>query len=589
MPPAPPVFVSYSRKDYYFAESLTFHLLQSGVQAWMDVKDLIPGGDWERDLDSALDSASALVLVVSPSAMASERVRAEWQRALARGCRIVLAQFRTATIPPELAACETADFRGRFAPSLRVLTSYLATNAPRAATKPAAKALLPLPPWVLAMTLALAIPTIGYFLGATWEMPPDSDYRTLTLIAAPFGALALVWFFCVAFVRRRMGMTRLLLCLACLAVVFALPALAHSVPALSVLATPDVAARFDRHLALGLVFLAVPIAGLGVLLLVRPEDLLRWTPTGRAWLAYRIGNVAGAAFVRAELASRFAQVGPFELVHDPVDAPMAQRLREQLTALGNREAAPAAASSIRVLLLTNRTQLPFIEAHTARLQRDVLTVIGSGIDVAPVLDWLWRRQWVDFRRWDVRRGDRARALPQVPEAVTQTRLPAPVARVHHVLCAVAALVFTVAGAVSPDENAQSSDDLARQYLGVATFAVSVAWALIAHWMVKRSRTGAALLRVGTGAAVATAVVLAIDMAVLPNEKFSLGGMAVAVALLAMGCAWLLRARHAAEFWLPQEKLTKALARSALGRYRDWNTLLWVFAYAFVFMAIFGFA
>jgi hypothetical protein len=49
-----PLFISYSRKDYYFAESLAFHLLKRGVPAWLDVKDLSPGGFWERDLQAGM-------------------------------------------------------------------------------------------------------------------------------------------------------------------------------------------------------------------------------------------------------------------------------------------------------------------------------------------------------------------------------------------------------------------------------------------------------------------------------------------------------------------------------------------------------
>jgi TIR domain len=63
-----PVFISYSRKDYYFAESLAFHLLSRNVPFWLDVKDLQPGVDWERDLESAAGAASAVILVGSSGA-----------------------------------------------------------------------------------------------------------------------------------------------------------------------------------------------------------------------------------------------------------------------------------------------------------------------------------------------------------------------------------------------------------------------------------------------------------------------------------------------------------------------------------------
>ena len=40
------VFISYSRRDYYFAESLSFHLDAAGVTTWMDTRRLEPGGEW---------------------------------------------------------------------------------------------------------------------------------------------------------------------------------------------------------------------------------------------------------------------------------------------------------------------------------------------------------------------------------------------------------------------------------------------------------------------------------------------------------------------------------------------------------------
>jgi len=68
------VFISYSRKDYYFSESLTFSLIQRDVAAWLDVKDLQPGVDWEERLQSAIDNASHLVLVASPDSLRSPNV-----------------------------------------------------------------------------------------------------------------------------------------------------------------------------------------------------------------------------------------------------------------------------------------------------------------------------------------------------------------------------------------------------------------------------------------------------------------------------------------------------------------------------------
>ena len=196
---------------------------------------------------------------------------------------VIVVRFRKAALPPELQACEIVDFRGSFDRGLRRLISRFAADAMGAAPSRAAASWPALPPWVIVMTLILAIPTLGYFAAASYDIAPDTEYRLLILALAPFGALGVAWFFCFAFLRRRMGMTRLALCLLCLAVIFALPMLGYFFRNLSFLATDDVATMFSRHWRVGILLVAVPVAGLGILLLARPGDLLRWTPTGKAW------------------------------------------------------------------------------------------------------------------------------------------------------------------------------------------------------------------------------------------------------------------------------------------------------------------
>ncbi|MBL8156567.1 MAG: toll/interleukin-1 receptor domain-containing protein, partial [Anaerolineae bacterium] len=43
-------FLSYSRSQYYFAESLVLRLQASGLAVWFDVQQLEPGSDWQRDI-----------------------------------------------------------------------------------------------------------------------------------------------------------------------------------------------------------------------------------------------------------------------------------------------------------------------------------------------------------------------------------------------------------------------------------------------------------------------------------------------------------------------------------------------------------
>jgi hypothetical protein len=163
---------------------------------------------------------------------------------------------------------------------------------------------------------------------------------------------------------------------------------------------------------------------------------------------------------------------------------MAQHLRQQLAPAAS-EVAAAADSATTVLLLTGRTRTAWLAQQTARLPEALLTVVGSAIRLLESLERLWRRQWIDFRGWDLRRVDREKALPQVPEAVTQPRFPGVVNRVHQMLCALGALLFVLAGKM--DQYAGASEDL-----GVALFAAAARalwWKLVARWLLRRADRG----------------------------------------------------------------------------------------------------
>ncbi len=64
-------FLSYSRKQYYFAESLALHLQQRGVSVWFDIQQLEPGVSWQADIGDGLKNAASVTFVASRSALAS--------------------------------------------------------------------------------------------------------------------------------------------------------------------------------------------------------------------------------------------------------------------------------------------------------------------------------------------------------------------------------------------------------------------------------------------------------------------------------------------------------------------------------------
>jgi len=357
------VFISYSRKDYYFAESLSFHLLNRNVPVWLDVKDLKPGVDWERDLEAALGAASCLVLIGSPGAFKSVNVRSEWQRAARLGKRIIVAKRRGVRLPDELKGCEIVDFRGGFGRALDQLVASLTADPPDVnVTNTSARVTFAprLPAWVATIAATLAIPLLGYFglvIGAGDSEAgnyPFPIYVALSLIAT----FLLLWFFLLGFLERRTGMTRLAVCLGCLVVVFAYPLFRLFYWGPSSLSAYDagIIRLIVDHWPTGALLGAVPLLGLAILLLARPEDLLRWSPTGKVWDRYRIGRASRGFAEIVDTAAAFRLVKRFRLFYDVPDTPAAGRLRQELISAGSQEAQPDDAGATVVLLLTNRTR-----------------------------------------------------------------------------------------------------------------------------------------------------------------------------------------------------------------------------------------
>jgi hypothetical protein len=52
-------FLSYSRQQYYFVESLALALQNKGVPLWFDVQQLEPGSDWKADIEDGLRRSNA--------------------------------------------------------------------------------------------------------------------------------------------------------------------------------------------------------------------------------------------------------------------------------------------------------------------------------------------------------------------------------------------------------------------------------------------------------------------------------------------------------------------------------------------------
>src|SRR5690348_13209223 len=82
------VFVSYAHEDEPLRQQLESHLSllrrQELVASWHD-RQIIPGADWSQEIDEHLETASIILLLISPDFLASDYCYdVEMQRALER-------------------------------------------------------------------------------------------------------------------------------------------------------------------------------------------------------------------------------------------------------------------------------------------------------------------------------------------------------------------------------------------------------------------------------------------------------------------------------------------------------------------------
>jgi hypothetical protein len=96
------LFISYSRRELYFAEYISLHLQKAGIAVWFDLQQLEPGIHWKLDIDAGLSACAGLLLIASESALASPYVELEWQRALSDKKPVFVLLFENVKLPPAL-------------------------------------------------------------------------------------------------------------------------------------------------------------------------------------------------------------------------------------------------------------------------------------------------------------------------------------------------------------------------------------------------------------------------------------------------------------------------------------------------------
>lgn len=109
------IYISYAQEDQTFALQLADDLSSSGARVWLDVRHARPGRHWTRSIQRALAESNMLIAVLSPQALTSERVTAEWQGYLEAHRPVVPLIARPCDPPGPLRTRRPIDFtRERF-------------------------------------------------------------------------------------------------------------------------------------------------------------------------------------------------------------------------------------------------------------------------------------------------------------------------------------------------------------------------------------------------------------------------------------------------------------------------------------------
>jgi len=92
------VFFSYASGDRDVVQKIKHELSEAGLEVWDPDRNILPGANWTDELKAALDSAGALVVFISPDAMASRSVSHEIEYAL--GAKHLRGRLIPVTIRP---------------------------------------------------------------------------------------------------------------------------------------------------------------------------------------------------------------------------------------------------------------------------------------------------------------------------------------------------------------------------------------------------------------------------------------------------------------------------------------------------------
>lgn len=435
------LFVSYSRAQLAFAESLALTAVEYGLLIWFDLLALMPGGTWRADVRAGLQNAGGVVLLVSQESLASQPVAEEVQCAIAAQKPLFLLLTEAVDLSLRYApgidlaaqAHSIVDMRGDFRRGFERLITAFRTGAPcRDPLRSPNLLRLPtrIPRDVAAVAAALAIPAAGLVAvaagwlsgGLRWDRLRLTDplaSMTATNLAMLGGCALWQFWIVIRLLRRRLSIDLMLqgLTWCDLFLVYAI-----QWQRLHLLANPLLAPRapVSGWYGYALLLAALAASGFAFYACFHSPDLFRWMPAGFAgsFQPVRRRQVERVNCLVAEMqarAGRKTDGRPYSYVlhSSPADEPIARLVRAAMkhnrvsarelsaprdpSSSGGSEAAPLRVD-LDFLLVTNRLAESSLRKVLASHQGYLIALLAAPVRLPPDLENLLSElQWVEFR------------------------------------------------------------------------------------------------------------------------------------------------------------------------------------------------
>jgi TIR domain len=121
------IFISYAPHDRAFVDRLSADLRNAGVQVWRDQEAILPGTNWQEEIQRGLAGAEAFLYVSSSNTADHQWSKAEVRYFLARGKKVIplILDDEGARLPWDLAHIQWVDFRGDYQSALSLLVELL--------------------------------------------------------------------------------------------------------------------------------------------------------------------------------------------------------------------------------------------------------------------------------------------------------------------------------------------------------------------------------------------------------------------------------------------------------------------------------